>query len=1050
MRDLPDGERRIAHTLSDGERKFATVLFADIVNSSDLVADADPEEANDLLLPWLRAMVEAVDSYGGTVTQLLGDGIMALFGAPTAQEHHAVRACLAAQEIQRRCAQTEAQRVPSAVQVRVGISSGEIMTQSIRSGMLEEYRAVGDSVYLASRTEKAAQPGQVLLTEETYRLIAGQIDVGPAPMVRLNDNSRSFQAYALKDVTVTKRRMRPLESQAGASFVGREEDLTALQNSLARARDGEGEIFVITGEAGVGKSRLVEEHLSSVDTAEVSVLKADLEPTGVPRFEDAIARLVRSLLNIEPSTDPAQIVERVEERLEALRLRVAHNTAAVLDVLGHTAKDPVWQGIDPPQRLRLTLMAIADIVRMSSRRRPLILILEDFHWASSEVQQLAKEIAARLDATRLQLIITSRTHHERPWLAWPRVVQHRVRALRPEDAMRFVETLLGPTDDGALVHRLIEKTQGNPFFIEECVRALVERDALEGRPGQYRLAVSIDEIDFPFTVHGVLAERIDSLARGDRRTLLCAAVIGKDFDVKLLEHLLNGGEGDLQERLSRLEEQGFLQRTRIVPNVEYGFRHTLIHEVVYGTLLKRDRLRLHAAVMRDIRKRPSHELSVKWKSLAYHAFLGAEWPQAVVYCRIAAGKAQAASRNAEATSLYGQALQALRELPDSTRNRQRGIDIRLEQVQSFFTLGQTGKARELLEASAEIANELGDELRLARILSARMVTHWIDGDLGQAIKAGNLALKVGKRMKDRRLTIQVGTRLGSLYIDEGSYEAACVLLREIVDQIPHTAEEERFGVLVAASVGCRASLARALGELGRFREAMQVGDEAVQLAEEIGHSFSQVYAYIFVGNALFRKGDFRTSQHLFARAHEACQATQAHLLMPLSAAALGYALIKTGEPTDGLALLESAVRQANEHDCLFQLSQQTTWLAEGYLHAGDIQSALNQAKLAIAMARENGEKGEEAWAHWVMGEILLASQKRTTDKCAKAFRQALAIAEENKMAPLVAHCLAGLSRLEAGRGSPDEALQLSEAASEQYAALDMSAFLHSAPAGLSS
>ena len=590
-----------------------------------------------------------------------------------------------------------------------------------------------------------------------------------------------------------------------------------IQTTRSRARDGEGEVFVITGEAGVGKSRLVDEHLASVDLAEVSVLKADLEPTGVPRFEDAIARMVRSLLDIEASTDPVEMVARVEERLEALRLRVAHNTAAVLDVLGHTAQDPVWQGIDPPQRLRLTLMAIADIVRMSSRRRPLILVLEDFHWASSEVQQLAKEIAARLDATRLQLIITSRTHHEQPWLAWPRVVPHKIRRLGPEDAARFVETLLGPSDDGALVHRLIEKTQGNPFFIEECVRALVERDVLEGHPGQYRLAVPIEEIDFPFTVHGVLAERIDSLARGDRRTLLCAAVIGRDFDVKLLEQLLNGGEGDLQERLSRLEEQGFLQRTRIVPNVEYGFRHTLIHDVAYGTLLKRDRLRLHAAVMRYVRMRPSHELSVKWKSLAYHAFLGAEWPQAVVYCRLAAGKAQAASRNAEATSLYGQALQALEALPESTRNRQRSIDIRLEQVQSFFTLGQTKKARELLEASAEVANDLGDELRLARILSARMLAHWIDGDLAQAIHAGNLALDVGRRLKNHQLTIQVGTRLGSLYIDQGSYEEACDLLREIVDQIPNTAEQERFGVLVAASVGCRASLARALGELGRFR-----------------------------------------------------------------------------------------------------------------------------------------------------------------------------------------------------------------------------------------
>lgn len=1039
------------HGLSDGERKFATVLFADIVNSSDLVADADPEEANDLLLPWLQAMVEAVDSYGGTVTQLLGDGIMALFGAPAAQEHHAVRACLAAQEIQRRCAQTRTrgQRgVPSAVQVRVGISSGSIVTQPIRSGMLTEYRAVGDSVYLASRAEQAAKPGQVLLTEETYRLIVGQVDVGPAPMVRLNDKSRSFKAYVLKAVTIAKRRLRPLELQAEASFIGREDDLRTLKSSLSRACGGDGEVFVITGDAGVGKSRLIDEHLSSVDTDDVHVLKVDLEPTGVPRFDDPIARMVRSLLDLKASADPVDMEARVGERLEELRLCVAHNTAAVLDVLGYAAQDPVWQGIDPPQRLRLTLMAIADIVRMRSRRGPLILVLEDFHWASSEVQQVGKEIAARLEGTRLQLILTSRTHHERPWLAWPRVVQHRIRALKPEDAERFVETLLGPSDDGALTHRLIEKTQGNPFFIEECVRSLAEREALKGSPGRYSLAVSIDEIEIPVTVHGVLAERIDSLARSDRRTLLCAAVIGRNFDVTLLERLLPGDESNLLARLGRLEEQGFLQRTRVVPNVEYGFRHTLTHEVAYGTLLKRDRLRLHGAVMNVIRSRLSHELPVKVDLLAHHAYRAEKWAQALVFCRRAAGKAQTASRNAEATTLFDRALHALQELPESRRNSQRAIDLCLEQVQSLFTLGRTNEVRERLKTTESSAKALEDELRLGRIYAAWMLCHWIDGDLEEAIQVGSRALEIGKRLRDHQLTIQIGTRLGSAYIDHGDYTEACRLLQEIIPQIPDEASHKHYGVLAAAAVACRGSLARALGELGCFREAIQIGDEALQLADEIGHSFSQIYACLFVSNTLFLKGDFTASLPLLERAQEACMATQSKILMPFSTASLGYSLIRTNDVKRGTDLLEKAVSYSNDQLQKTQLSQQLAWLAEACLRAEKSKEALTYAKRALEIAIRNGGKGDQAWAHKILGDVFVGSPDGALQKAAKAYRQALKIAQSCQMRPLVAHCSAALGQIDAATGSDARAATMIESACELYEAIGMPAYASRARACL--
>ncbi len=1028
--------------LLEGERKFATVLFADIVNSSALVADADPEEANEKLLPWLQAMVEAIGGYGGTVTQLLGDGVMALFGAPAAQEHHAVRACLAAQEIQLRCARTdEASGVPHPVRLRVGISSGIIVTQPIRSGMLTEYRAVGDTVHLAARAEEAAKPGEVLLTEETFRLVAGQVNVEPAATIRLSTTSRDVKTYALLGVTVTKRSMRPLESAGKPSFIGRAQDLTALSESLSRARSGHGEVFVVTGDPGVGKSRLILEFLGAIDTEAARILKVDLEPTGVPRFEDPVARLVFSLFELNAAAAPEVLEAAIGERLKALHVGGSHAVSAILDVLGQTSNDPGWNGIDPPERLRVTLTTIADAIRALGRKTPLVLVLEDFHWASAEVQQLGREIAFRLGGTRVQLILTSRTHHERPWTGWPNSGEHRIRSLPSEDAARFVGTLLGSSSEvSALTRKLIEKTQGNPFFIEECVRTLVERGALKGTAGNYRLVVPVDGIDIPFTVHGVLAERIDSLPRGDRQTLLCAAVIGRNFDVALLEQLTPQDDGRLADRLARLEQQGFLQRTRIVPNVEYGFRHWLTHEVAYGTLLKRDRVRLHKTVMKVLRSWPGHQLPVKLELLADHAYRGEAWAYATASCRRAANKAQAASRNGAAEDLFEKALDAQAQLPQTVRNSRRGIDIRLELAQSLFTLGLPEEVRKVLEAAEAVATQLGDERRLGRSYAARMLCYWVDGDLTKAIEIGRLALDIAKRLNDAQLEIQVVTRLGSLLIDHGDYAEAGRLLEDIIPRIPDASSHKQYGILAAAAVACRASLARSLGELGRFQEALQIGDEALRIADESGHSFSQIYACLFVGNALLRKGDFARSIPLLERAHQSCLATQIRLLLPISAASLGYALVQTGQVAQGLALLKHAIGRAKEEVVLNQLSQQTAWLAEALLRAGEPEQALAYATTALDIARKNGEKGDQAWAQWALGEVYRCSPKNKARKATAAFKQARDLAESCQMLPLVAHCDLALGQLDLQRSSQAKGFERTQEALRLYNHLKMEAY----------
>ena len=699
----------------------------------------------------------------------------------------------------------------------------------------------------------------------------------------------------------------------------------------------------------------------------------------------------------------------------------------------------------------MTLSTIADAVRFLGRKTPLVLVLEDFHWASAEVQHLGREIAVRLDGTKVQLILTSRTHHERPWLSWPKFSEHRIRALPSEDAARFVGALLGSSPAiGALTSKLIEKTQGNPFFIEECVRTLIERNALEGSPGSYRLVVPVDDIDIPFTVHGVLAERIDSLPRGDRQTLLCAAVIGPNFAVTLLEQLLTQDDGRLADRLARLEQHGFLQRTRIVPNVEYGFRHTLTHEVAYGTLLKRDRIRLHTNVMKVLRGCPRHELPVKVDLLAHHAYMAEEWPHATAYCRRAASKAQMASRNGAAQALFEKALDAQAQMPQTPRNSRRGIDVRLELAQSLFALGRSEEVRKVLVEAEAIATALNDERRLGRIYSARMLCHWVDGDLGNAIAMGRQGLDIARRLKDPQLEIQVASRLGCMLIDRGDYADARKLLEGIIPRVSDGSSHKQFGTLAAVAVGCRADLARSLGELGQFSAALKIGDEALRIADDNGHSFSQIYACLSVGNALLRKGDFARSIPLLERAHRFCMATQIKLLLPLSEASLGYALVRTGRIAQGLGYLKHAVELANKDVVLGQLSQQTVWLAEALLRAGQPEQALAQATTALDIARKNGEKGDEAWAQWALGAVYSSDSHAKPRKAAAAFNRARNLAEGCRMMPLVSHCTLALGKLQLQDTASEKGLKHTEEALHLYQRLDMGYYASEAEQTLSS
>ena len=1026
-----------------GERKFVTVMFVDIVQSAQLIADADPEDADDRLLGVLQAMIDAVQRYGGTVNQVLGDGIMALFGVPRAQEDHALRACLAADAVHALTGPRPESGEPlGVVAVRVGLSSGEVVVRRAENNFDVKYRAVGEAVYLAQRLEEAATPGKTLLSRATLSLATEDVSVTPAGQVRLKPGSDPVEAFELAEVRVDHRGIKGLSRAVATSFIGRTGDLEAIQRLMDTVEGGTGQALAITGEAGIGKSRLVFEFLESVRDRWAATFACDLLPPGLARQHDPLALLVRRLLTTERKQSGEKLRVAVAELVQSLEIEGPYAHSAITEVLGLEPKDSAWLGLEPPERLQAIVEAVSEVVCATSCRQPQVLVFEDFQWVDTETRRFTEELAGRLSSARVLLIVTARSHHEKIWASWPSYEELDLRPLSRTQTSELLDVLLGTDSElDDVKHLLAQKAEGNPFFLEECVRALSEAGSLSGAPGDHRLAVPVAELEIPGSVQGVLAERMDALPASDRALLLRASVIGQRVDVGLLKELQKQSREDLLVRLERLRQAGFLERTRIMPNLEYSFRHALTHDVAYGTLLKRSRRYLHARVMAAIERRRIDQLPRKVELLAYHAFNSEDWPKAYVYCRRAGQHAQARSADLEAVEFYENSLQALSRFPGTRRNRVREINIRLDFIQSLLLLGQYETANIHLLSAQSLADDLGDKRRQARIMSMMALYHWLTGSLPQAIQVGSAALNLARTLNDLELEVPCLYRLGGCAAHRGDYRSACEFLEAAIARIPRNATHRRLGLLGVASAGCFGQWAQSLSELGNFSDARRIANESIRIADESRLAFSQVYSFLSAGYVLLRKGDFESSKPILNEGFALCRTMRLKSLFSPNAAALGLAYVRSGQVAHGLEYLEMASISTDRQALVLRPSQKMSMMAEAYLVAGRIGVARKLAWDSLRLAKSNGEKGHEAWAHWVLGEICIQHDVIAGNQAEVHLYQAHDIAVAHFMKPLVAHIEFGLGRWYCHRKSWDDAILKLKSAMSLYRELEMSSWL---------
>jgi class 3 adenylate cyclase/tetratricopeptide (TPR) repeat protein len=1001
----------------EGERKQVTVLFADLKGSMELISERDPEEARKILDPVLERMMDAVHRFEGTVNQVMGDGIMALFGAPLALEDHAVRACYAALAMQTAVQQySDQMRLTEGVeiQIRAGLNSGEVVVRAIGSDLHMDYSAIGQTTHLAARMEQLALAGTIRITAETLRLAEGFVQVKPLGAVPVKGMAAPVDVFELTSAAAARTRMQAMAARGLTRFVGRQVEMDTLSRALQQAAGASGQLVAVVGEPGIGKSRLYWEFTRSHRTHGWLLLESGSVSYGKANAYRPLIDLLRAYFQIESRDDVRRMREKVTGRLLSLDRTLEADLPALLSLLDVPEDNAQWQSLEPPQRRQRTLEACKRLLLRESQIQPLLLVFEDLHWLDSETQAFLDNLVDSLPSTRVLLLVNYRPEYQHRWSQKTYYRQLRVDPLEQESAEELLASLLG-TDLALdrLKQLLLQQTQRNPFFLEESVRTIVESGALSGSRAAYRLERPLESVRVPETVQAVLAARIDRLSADNKRLLQMASVVGKDVPFAILQAIADFSVEELRQRLADLQSAEFLYEAHLFPDAEYTFKHALTHEVAYGNLLHDQRRGLHARIVDAIEASYSTRLEEHIEQLGHHALRGELWARAAPYMQQAGEKAAARSALRPAAAFFEQALSALGHMPESRETTELAIDLRFRLRTVLAPLGEFERISERLREAESLARGIQDEARLGWVSCYLIHYYGVSGNPETAVQHGHRAISIAEALGDFPLLVASRLFAAAAYAGLGDYAEARRALSKNIDAIPRALEREHFRIAGPVAGWTRNTLVLCLAEQGEFTEGLAQGEEALRISRDANYSYTLAGAYFGLGYQQLHKGDLGGAVEWLERGLELCRIRDLPWQLPQMGAALGYAYAVSGRFEDARALLPRATGALVSG---FAAPSTVSWLGNLHLLVGSREDAFGAAARVVQSSRGQKAKPREAWALHLIGEILASRRSDDFTAAERAFHDSLALALAHGMRPLQAHCHLGLGKLFAAAG----------------------------------
>jgi len=989
-----------------GERKLVTVLFADVADFTSISEKLDPEEVHQIMDGCFKILMDEIHRYEGTINQFTGDGVMALFGAPVAHEEHARMACYAALSIQRAMGEYE-EKIQNTYGVtfkmRLGLNSGPVVVGSIGDDLRMDYTAVGDTTNLAARMESHCKPGHILVSEHTHAHSKAYFEFKTVGPLAVKGKEKPQEAYVLIRAGAVETRIGASVARGLTRFVGRTREQEALKEALDRMRAGSGRVVGIVGEAGVGKSRLLLEFKNSLPEGEYTYLEGRCVQYGGSMAYLPILGVLRSYFDIKDGEPEMTVNQRMKEKVLGLDKNLKHLILPFQEILSLEVEDEKYLQIDANQRKMMAFDAIRDLLVRESQNRPLVLVIEDLHWMDKTSEKFLDHLIASLTNTRILLILLYRPEYTHQWGSKSCYGKIGLDQLSTHTSTELVQAILEGGEVASDLRELVlNRTGGNPLFVEEMTQSLVENGTILKKDHQYVLTRKASEIQVPDTIQGIIAARIDRVDEGVKRIMQVASVIGREFAFRILQSIM-GMREELKSSLLNLQGLEFISQKQLFPELEYLFKHALTQEVAYNSLLLKRRKEIHEKIGNAIETLYPENLEEYYELLAYHYTRSENKDKAVTYLDFANRKAARFNAMEEAFGYFEEAMKLLDALPETEANRERRISLLVSNSIVFQLLFRFPEYYQLLIHHEPTLVGARNQGLLGAFYQRMAHCEWWFGESDQGLENSLKAVELCEAAGDIAETGIAYSLLPWIHYSRGSCDDAIGSKNDALRML-----KKQFNLRWYVWTMSVASLAYSV--LGRWNEAVEEGHQALKMAEEYSDNSLISFAGFSISWPYSYKGDLNPAREYGEMAVEKAPT-------PVDKAwvqsFLAYFWIRAGEPNRGIKILENLLPMFRASRWAFGETYHLTWIGEGYRLRDEFDKATRALEDGLKIAERCGYKFYVASCHRLLGEVALETHLSTA---ASHFEESIAVCQEIKAENELALAYAGYGRFHKEQG----------------------------------
>ncbi|MGI9315703.1 MAG: adenylate/guanylate cyclase domain-containing protein [bacterium] len=985
------------------ERRQLTTMFCDIVGSTALTRQMDPEDMREVLRQYQDVIGDAVRRYQGYVARFVGDGILCYFGWPQAFEDQAERAVLASLEAASAVSNVKLDS-GEILQIRFGIDTGEVVVGDLVGQETSDTETVtGLSPNLAARLQGIAKPGQVVIGQNTRNLIGGVFELEALGSQELKGFPDEVLAWSVVGAKQWETRFEAARGTDLSGLVGREHELGLLQDRWKLTKGGEGQVVLLCGEAGIGKSRMVQDFWSSVGKELRFNLHYQCSPHHTnSAFYPVIQRLQRAA-RFSSEDGVEEKLNKLEQLLRIIGGDVISSAPLLAKLLSLPSEERFGLLELTPQQLRQqTVEALIGQMISLSKRRPILSVVEDVHWIDPSMRDFVTELISRIPEHPIFVLITSRPENAPVWDGHPHITSITLNRLGRKHAAEIAQQVGGQELMEVIIDRIVVRAEGIPLYVEELTKTVLESYTLDKPP-------ALDEL-IPQSLQSSLIARLDRLDEA-KEIAQIGAVIGREFSHELLEKVSERPLAALETALNRLVESGLLFRRGTPPNAEYRFKHSLIQDAAYTTILIRQRRGLHSKIVLALEAFEHNEHNQNVESLAYHALQGEMWDKAFGYLQHAGRKAIDRAAVREAVAHFEQALSVVNQFSESQELLEQAIDLRFDLRNALWAIADFEEILVNLKKAESLARKLQDDRRMGWISVFLSASLWQLGRADEAAEAATKALDINRKADDLPLEVGANFYLGCTTVTSGNCQQAEVYFEKIANMLEGDLKTDRCGLPFVPAVVSRSWLVWSMAERGEFNQGLAHAEIALDIAKDVGHPFNLAHIYYDLGYFYQIKGETDNAVEALEMAMDYVREWSLTYLSPFIMGFLGHSYVHAGNIEGGTALLRQALSDYQAMGLGLFRSLVTVHMAHALYLGENLAEAQEVAEDGLALARKRGEQGHEAHALRQLGEICCHPNAMDLESAKSHFQSAMGLAESHSMRPMLAHCYLGLGQV---------------------------------------